>query len=90
MSDPTARFVAVLRASLEPRFPVGSGAISIEHDDRGEAQDSDLCLSRGGAVGTPAAGANARKLRRRIHVESGRPNVFVPGLGKLDSWLGLG
>ncbi len=46
MSDPIARVIAVIKASLEPRFPVASGAITIEHDDRGETQDSVFCLSR--------------------------------------------
>jgi len=45
MSDPIARFVAVFWASLEPRFPVASGAITIEHDDHGETQDSVFCPS---------------------------------------------
>ncbi len=90
MSDPPARFVAVLRAILEPRFPVASGAVSLEHDGRGEAQKFGLVPEPwGSAVGTPAAGVSGRKLGQRNHVESGRPNVFVPRLGKLDSWLGL-
>ena len=91
LSDPIARLIAVLRASLEPRKPVASGAITIEHDDRGEAQKFGLLPEPwGSAVGTPAAGAKFRKLGRRNHVESGRPNVLVPGIGKLDSWPGLG
>ena len=91
MSGPIARLVAVLRAILKPRFPVACGAVTLEHDGRGEAQKFGLLPEPcGGTVGTPAAGANARKLPRRNHVESGRPNKFVPGLGKLDSRLGLG
>ena len=90
MAGSTAGLVAVLRAILEPWFPVACGAITIEHDDFGEAQKFGfLPESWGSAVGTPAAGANAVKLLRRNHAESGRPNVFVPGLGKLDSWIGL-
>ena len=90
MSGPTARIIAVLRASLEPRFLFASGAISIEHDDRGEAQKFGLVAEPwGSAVGTPAAGVSDCKLGQRNHVESGRPNVLVPGPGKLDS-LSLG
>ncbi len=90
MSDPIAAFVAALWASFEPRLPIASGAVSLEHDDCGEAQKFGfLPESWGSAVGTPAAVANAVKLLRRNHAESGRPNVFVPGLGKLDSWIGL-
>ncbi len=56
----SARSVAVLRASLGARFPVTSGAISIEHDDRGEAQEFDLLPEpMVDAIGSPAAGANA-------------------------------
>ncbi len=91
MSDAIARFVAVLWAIPEPRFPVASGAVSLEHDGRGEAQKFGLVREPwGSAVGTPAADVSGRKLRRRNHVESGRPNVFVPGHGKWDSWLDLG
>ncbi len=91
MSDPIARFVAVISAIVEPRFPVTSGAVTLEHDGRGEAQKFGLVPEPwGSAVGTPAAGVSDCKLGQRNHVESGRPNVLVPGLGKWDSWLGLG
>ncbi len=63
----------------------------MEYDGRGEAQKFGLVPEPwGSAVGTPAAGVSGRKLRQRNHVESGRPNVFVPGLGKWNSWFGLG
>ncbi len=68
-----------------------SECLLIEHDSRGEAQQFALLPEPWvDAIGPPAARAIARKLRQRNHGESGRPNVFVPGLGKLDSWLGLG
>ena len=54
----------------------------IEHDARGEAEQFALLPEPWvDAIGPPAARANARKLRQRNHGESGRPNVFVPGLG---------
>ncbi len=46
MSGSPAGFVAVLRIVSGARLSVASGAISIEHDDRGETQDSVFCLSR--------------------------------------------
>ena len=58
LSDPIARFVAVLRSSFEPRFSVACGAVTLEHDGRGEAQKFGLLPEPcGGTVGTPAAGA---------------------------------
>ncbi len=75
----------------DARLSVAFGAVSLKHDGRGKGQEFGLLPEPcGGTVGTLAAGANAVKLLRRNHAESGRPNVFVPGLGKLDSWLGLG
>ena len=63
----------------------------MEHDGRGEAQRFGLVPEPwGSAVSTPAVGVSGRKLGQRNHVESRRPNVRVPGLGKWDSWLDLG
>ncbi len=91
MSDPIARFVAVLRMVSGARLSVAFGAVSLEHDGRAEAQKFGLVPEPwGSAAGTPAAGVSGRKLGQRNHVESGRPNVRVPGLAKWDSWLGLG
>ena len=70
MSGSPAGFVAVLWAIPEPRFPVAFGAITIEHDGRGEAQKFGLLPEPWGrAVATAAVGASVRKLRRRNHVE---------------------
>ncbi len=69
MSDPPAGFVVVLRASLEPQFPVASGTVT-NHDGRGKAQELGLLPEPfSSAVGTPAAAVSDRKLGQRNHVE---------------------
>ncbi len=82
LSDPIARAIAVLRMILNG-FRSIPERLLIQHDGCGEAQRFGLVPEpRGSAVGTPAAGVSGRKLGQRNHVESGRPNVRVPGLGK--------
>ncbi len=42
LSDPIARFVAVLRMVSGARLSVAFGAVSLEHDGRGKAQEFGL------------------------------------------------
>ncbi len=59
MSGPAVQFIAVLWAILEPRFPVASGAVSLEHDGRGEAQKFGLQPEqRVDTIGPPNHGCN--------------------------------
>ncbi len=59
LSDPIAQFIAVHWAILESRFPVASGAVSLEHDGRGEAQKFGLLPEqRVDTIGPPNHGCN--------------------------------
>ncbi len=80
MSDPIAPVIAVLWTNLEPRLPVASGAITIEHDDHGETQDSVFCPSERVCSMPHEVGFVAR-----FGMTSCSPNFFNKRLEELDN-----